>query len=105
MKFTKQATDAAILAELGARLAQARLDGNRSQADVAEQAGISKRTLERLEAGSVAPNLAAFLRVCRALDLVERLELLVPQAPPSPITQLKLQGKARRRADGAAASR
>ena len=100
MKITKQATDEAILREAGARLARARLDLNRTQASLAEEAGISKRTLERLESGSVAANLSAFLRVCRALGLVERLELLLPEPQPSPIAQLKLRGRKRRRASG-----
>src|SRR5262245_29441803 len=98
MKFTREATDTALLAELGARLARMRLDRNQSQARLAEEAGISKRTLERLESGSVAANLSAFLRVLRALGLVERLEQLAPEPAPSPMIQLKLEGKKRRRA-------
>jgi transcriptional regulator with XRE-family HTH domain len=101
MNITKQTTDETILSELGARLAQIRLERNLTQAQLAGQAGISKRTMERLESGAVATQLSGFIRVCRALNLVERFDLLIPEAAPSPIAQLKLQGRKRRRASAA----
>jgi hypothetical protein len=54
--------------------------------------------VERLESGAVATQLSGFIRVCRALNLIERFDLLIPEAAPSPIAQLKLQGRKRRRA-------
>jgi transcriptional regulator with XRE-family HTH domain len=98
MKIAKQATDDAVLSELGSRLAQVRLGRNLTQAHLAEQAGVSKRTVERLESGSVATQLSGFIRVCRVLDLVERFELLVPEQVPSPVDQLRLRGRKRQRA-------
>jgi transcriptional regulator with XRE-family HTH domain len=98
MKITKQAPDDAVLSELGGRLAQVRLARNLTQAQLATQAGVSKRTVERLESGGVATQFSGFLRVCRALDLAERFDLLVPEPVPSPIEQLKLQGQKRQRA-------
>jgi transcriptional regulator with XRE-family HTH domain len=98
MKITKQATDEAILSEMGGRLARVRLERNLTQAQLAEQAGVSKRTVERLESGGVATQLSGFIRVCRVLDLIERFDLLVPEPVPSPVEQLKLGGRKRRRA-------
>jgi transcriptional regulator with XRE-family HTH domain len=98
MKMAEQLTDETLLSELGARLAQARLEKNFTQAQLATQAGISKRTLERLEAGATGTQLSAFIRVCRVLGLVERLELLVPETAPSPMAQLQAGGRRRRRA-------
>ncbi|MEO8054908.1 MAG: helix-turn-helix domain-containing protein [Acidobacteriota bacterium] len=98
MRINKQATDAAVLRELGGRFAQLRLERNLTQAQLAEQAGVSKRTVERLESGSVATQLSGFIRVCRVLDLVERFDLLVPEPVPSPVEQLKLRGRKRQRA-------
>ncbi len=98
MKITKQATDQAVLAELGARLAKERLERNLTQTQLATQAGVSKSTVQRLESGSVATQLSGFIRVCRVLNLVERFELLIPEPVPSPVAQLKAGGKKRRRA-------
>ncbi len=100
MKIESLLTDEAILGELGTRVARTRLERNLTQAALAEQAGVSKRTVERLEAGEVATQLSVFVRVCRALGLVDRLEELIPEPLPSPVAQLKLQGRTRRRASG-----
>lgn len=100
MKIVPQLTDEAILQELGGRLARVRIDSNFTQAVLAEEAGVSKRTVERLESGEVATQLSGFLRVCRALGLLERLETLVPEEEASPMAQLKRQGRQRQRASG-----
>ena len=100
MKLSKSLTDEAVLRELGGRLAAVRLAGNLTQAALAEEAGVSKRTVERLESGEVAARLSGFVRVCRVLGLVDRLDALVPPAAPSPVEQLKLAGRVRKRASG-----
>jgi transcriptional regulator with XRE-family HTH domain len=64
-------SDEALLQELGQRIARLRLERNLTQAQLAEQAGISKRTLEHLEAGAAATKLSLFLRVLRQLDLLK----------------------------------
>lgn len=97
MKISSQAVDAVILRELGARLARFRLERNFTQAALAEQAGISKRTLERIEAGGPA-QLVNLVRVCRALNLLDRFDALIPEPTVSPVMQLKLQGRQRKRA-------
>ena len=86
------------MGELGLRVARIRLEMNLTQAQLAEQAGVSKRTVERLESGGVATQLSGFIRVCRVLDLVDRLETLIPEPLPSPVAQLKLKGRTRKRA-------
>lgn len=91
-------SDDGILKEVGERLANARLQRNLTQADLAEQAGVAKRTVERLESGQVATQLSGFLRVCRVLGILERFDALIPEATLGPIEQLKLQGKKRQRA-------
>jgi transcriptional regulator with XRE-family HTH domain len=105
MKITKQATDEAVLAELGGRLTRVRLERNLTQAQLAEQAGVSKRTVQRLEAGAVATQLSGFIRVCRVLEVIERFDLLIPEPVPSPVEQLKLAGRKRQRASGAQAAK
>lgn len=93
-------SDESVLAELGARFASARLARNLTQAALADQAGVSKRTVERLESGAVATQLSGFLRVCRVLGLVEHFESLIPEAVASPMEQLERQGGKRQRATG-----
>jgi transcriptional regulator with XRE-family HTH domain len=90
--------DAAQLDQIGSRLADLRLARNLTQAEVAEQAGVSKRTVERLESGATATQLSTFLRVCRVLGLQDRLELLLPKPVASPVAQLKQQRQTRKRA-------
>jgi transcriptional regulator with XRE-family HTH domain len=91
-------SDESIIKQLGFRLAQLRLSKNLTQEHVATEAGLGLRTLQRLELGTSATALSSFIRVCRALGLNDQLDALVPALPPSPITQLKLHGKQRRRA-------
>ncbi len=98
MKIDPKLTDQSVLKELGGRLARTRLERNLTQGALAEQAGLSKRTIERLESGEVAVQLSGFVRVCRALGLVDRLDALIPEPTVSPITQLKLQERVRKRA-------
>ena len=97
MKISNQLVDEAILRELGGRLARFRLERNMTQAELANEAGVSKRTIERMEAGG-ATQLVNLVRVCRALGFVEGFETLIPEPVPSPVAQLKLRGKERKRA-------
>lgn len=98
MKISGQLTDEAILSELGGRVAALRLGRNLTQADLASQAGVSKRTLERMESGEVAMQFSNLIRVCRALGLVGNLDLLVPEPTPGPMALLQLRGRQRQRA-------
>jgi transcriptional regulator with XRE-family HTH domain len=96
MKIEKQLTDETVLSEIGSRLARQRVDLRLTQAKAAEQAGIAKRTLERLEAGGSTETLS-MIRVLRALSLMEGLNGLVPESLPRPMDLLKLKGKERKR--------
>ncbi len=100
MKIEVQAADDVLLQAIGERLAKIRLARNLTQEQVAVQAGLGLRTVQRLETGAAATQLSGFVRVCRVLGLLERLELLLPEETVSPITQLKLHGKTRQRARG-----
>jgi DNA-binding XRE family transcriptional regulator len=91
MNISNLLSDEAILDELGARIASRRLELRLTQAELAEQAGIAKRTLERIE-------------VLRVLEALPGLEGLIPAAGPRPMDQLKRKGKVRQRAPGRRAS-
>lgn len=96
MKISNSLTDTAVLAELGERIAARRIDMQLTQADVAEQAGIAKRTLERMEAGETS-QLSSLVRVLRVLDAMAGLDSLVPDSGPRPMDLLKREGRKRQR--------
>ncbi|MGH8325301.1 MAG: helix-turn-helix transcriptional regulator [Steroidobacteraceae bacterium] len=104
MRVTSELTDPAILQILGERIERYRVAADLTQAELAERAGVGKRTLERIEAGRGA-ELVTLIRVLRTLNLLEGLEKLLPEVPPSPIAQLKLRGKQRQRVSRARGSR
>lgn len=97
MKFLDENSDKATLGELGERISRYRLNRNMTQSALADEAGISERTMIRLENGQ-SSQLQNFIRVLRVLDLLENLETLVPEPPLSPIQQAKMHGKQRQRA-------
>ena len=100
MNIDARLTDTAILTLLGERIARKRLTQNLTQGQLAEQAGLGVRTIQRLEQGAAATQLSGFIRICRVLGLTERLDALVPDEPASPIAQLKHKNQHRRRATG-----
>ena len=104
MRITGLLTDDAVLAELGARIAGRRVELQLTQADVAEQAGIAKRTLERMEAG-LTSQLATLVRVLRVLDAASGLDTLIPESGSRPMDLLKRKGKIRQRASGLRAAK
>lgn len=97
MRITDQLTDTAILQLLGERLERFRIEMGLTQSELAQQAGVGKRTVERIESGMGA-GLQQLIRVLRVLKLAEGLNALVPELPPSPMAELKLRGRQRRRA-------
>jgi transcriptional regulator with XRE-family HTH domain len=97
MSIHDRLTDKAVLTELGERLARWRLERNLSQGAVGDEAGVGRRTVQRLEAGE-SVQLTSFIRVLRVLGLLESLDRLIPEPTPSPLERLKLAGRERQRA-------
>jgi len=96
MDLNSLLTDDAVLSELGARLRRRRVELTLTQSELARRAGISKRTVERLEDGA-SVQLSRLIRVLRALDLLGGLEALVPPIRARPMEHLRRQGKPRQR--------
>ena len=88
MKFTNLLTDDAVTKEIGQRIADARIARRKTQAEFADAAGVSKRTVERLEDGA-STQLVNLIRCLRVLERLEAFERLLPDAPPNPIEQLR----------------
>lgn len=97
MKLREELTDDAVLRELGERIMRWRLERNLSQEGLGEEAGVGRRTLQRLERGE-AVQLPSLVRVLRTLGLMDALDQLVPEPIPSPIDRLNRAGRERRRA-------
>jgi len=90
-------TDEALLARIGPNLARQRVRAGLTQDELARQAGVGKRTVERLEAGE-STQLASFFRILRVLGLLPELGALVVESGPSPMELLRMKSKERQRA-------
>lgn len=97
MKISKLLTEVAILSEIGERIARRRIDLQLTQADVADQAGVAKRTVERIESGASA-QMSSMIRIFRVLGLLPGLDRMIPEVGPRPMDLLKRKGKVRQRA-------
>lgn len=97
MQISNEHADPTVRRELGERLRRLRLDRNLDQRQLAEESGIGRATLQRLEEGEPV-NLTTWLRVLRTLGLLEGLNQLIPEPGPSPLQELELQGRRRQRA-------
>lgn len=89
--------DDVVLEEIGLRLQRRRLDLEWTQAELATHAGVSKRTVERMEAGN-STQLQSFIRALRALDLLPALDEALPRPGPRPMELLSMKGEQRKRA-------
>ena len=97
MKIDDNLSDAAVLEELGQRIARYRLNRNMTQGALATESGVSTPTVQRLEKGQ-STQASNLIRILRTLKLLENLDALVPEPAISPLQQARMQGKTRQRA-------
>lgn len=97
MEIQDQLSDRSILQEIGRRIAQVRVNLNITQDNIAETAGIGKRTVERIENGD-SVQFVSIIRVLRALRQTEMLNLILPETIISPLAMVKQRKKERQRA-------
>lgn len=74
------------------RLESIRLMKNISQTKLAEEAGVSRRTISRMENGR-GVSLDTFIRVMQALDLTSQLNALIPSVEIRPIDRVNRKGR------------
>lgn len=85
-----------LVLSLGSKLKQARINANLSQKQLAEIIGKSRTAVERAERGKC--NLSTFVSIMQALNLVDQLEMFLPEQPISPVSLAKIKSKKRKRA-------
>ena len=86
-----------VLREVGARLRALRLQQNRRVKDLAADAGVSPRTIDRLEAGR-SIGTKNLVRVMRGLGRLQAFEAFIPVPEVSPYDVERLRGRIRQRA-------
>jgi transcriptional regulator with XRE-family HTH domain len=91
------ATSNQIEATLCKQLESIRLSRNITQVQLAEEAGVSPRTIGRLEKGH-GVSLDTFIRVLRALGIQQNLAVLLPDPSVRPVERVGAAGVERRRA-------
>lgn len=91
--------DKAVLAELGVRIKGRRLAMNITQQELMRKAGVARKVVQSMESGRSSTT-KGFIRVLRALGLIEMIGQLFPEPGPSPLALAELKGKERLRASG-----
>lgn len=90
-------SDKALIQTMGSFVQHHRLNQNKSQNNVAKDAGISRSTLSLLERGEKV-SLSSFIKVLRVLDLLYIMNIFKIDNEISPIEYAKLQKNKRKRA-------
>ncbi|MCY4048081.1 MAG: helix-turn-helix transcriptional regulator [Hyphomicrobiales bacterium] len=90
------ASSETITGALCKRLDEIRLSRNISQADIANEAGVSRSTMTRLADGK-AVSLDSFVRVMIALRLTDHLAAMLPDPGIRPIERVRFEGAKRQR--------
>ncbi len=83
-------SDTALLATIGSFLKHKRVEQNKTQAKLANEAGINRSTLSLLENG-VSGNMLTFVQVLRSLKLLPMLSEFQVTRQLSPIQLAKLE--------------
>lgn len=96
MRLAEAHTDAAVLAELGTRIARHRLERNWTQADLAREAGLGQATVQRVERGA-SVQMHTMVRLLRTLGMLEALDTAIPESVRLPIAELERQRRRTRR--------
>lgn len=91
------ATSIQIESALCEQVVKIRLSRNITQSDLASEAGVSLRTIGRLEKGE-GVSLDTFIRVLIALKIQQNLETLLPDPSVRPMERIASGGGERRRA-------
>ena len=74
-----------IIAILGERFREYRLNCQMTQKELAQHAGVSSKTLSAFESGKSSNiTMQNFLSLLRGIGMLDRIEEVLPELPPSP---------------------
>ena len=90
-------SDSAIVKTIGAFVRHYRVEQNKTQNDLAQEAGVNRSTLSDFENGTRV-NIITFIQLLRALNLLHVLEQFKIQQQLSPIQLAKMDQAKRKRA-------
>jgi len=90
-------SDTAIVSKIGEFIKKERLNRNKTQAQLAEEAGVNRGTISQIENGE-AITLISLIQIMRALNILQLLEIFSVKQEISPIELAKLDQKKRQRA-------
>ena len=91
--------DAAVLLEIGRRLRRERLNADLTQQQLADQVGLSRKTIQNAEDGKNC-SLESIVRMLRGLNILDQLDSFLPDPGLSPMQLARLRGRERQRATG-----
>jgi len=89
-------SNANVVIEIGKRLKNERINKRLTQKQLAGKAGVSLFTVAKIEKGN-SVSVSMLVAVMRVLRLLDKLELLLPEQPISPLAVLKQTRKVTKR--------
>jgi len=92
-------SNSAIITVVGQYIKQQRLEKNMTQAQAAEEAGVNRWTISKIEKGE-SVTLVSLIQILRALELLDVFEKFQYEKKISPIELVKLEGTKKQRARG-----
>ena len=90
-------SDIAIVSKIGEFIKNERLNNNKTQAQLADEAGINRWTISQIENGE-AITMISLIQIMRALNILHLLEIFSVKQEISPIELAKMEQNKRQRA-------
>ena len=95
-KIWAEMSDSEILRQIGTALKSMRLSQNKTQAQLAESAGLNRWTISQIEKGE-SVSLTSLIPILRALNSLQILENFTSEEEISPLEYAKLKKQKRQR--------
>lgn len=95
-KIWAEMSDSEILRQIGTAIKSMRLSQNKTQAQLAESAGLNRWTISQIEKGE-SVSLTSLIPILRALDSLQILDNFTSDEEISPLEYAKLKKQKRKR--------